>query len=363
MTRPPNPLEDSDNGIERTGELLLPEGRFNPARSIAIRVLIALGCIVVTTLVVYAERDGYRDASGDELSLLDAAYYATVTLSTTGYGDITPLSASARLTNILVITPLRFLFLIVLVGTTVELLTKRTRYEWRARRWRDKVSEHTVIIGYGVKGRSAAKALIDSGGQRDRIVVVADDDDSTRDATRLGLTAVQGDARRESVLQQAGISRASQVIIATDQDATSVLVTMLAKRLAPGATVVSAARETANVQFLRDSGADGVVVTAEAAGRLMSLSLLSPTAGSLMEDILESGRGLELTEREITPAEIGVGPDDLERRHGELVLAVIRDGTVHRFDERTIRAFNRGDRVVVIKESRQSGDLSDFAME
>ena len=358
MTRPPNPLDDSDNGIERTGELLLPEGRFNPARSIAIRVLIALGCIVITTLVVYAERDGYRDASGDELSLLDAAYYATVTLSTTGYGDITPLSASARLTNILVITPLRFLFLIVLVGTTVELLTKRTRYEWRARRWRDKVSEHTVIIGYGVKGRSAAKALIDSGGQRDRIVVVADDDDSTRDATRLGLTAVQGDARRESVLQQAGISRASQVIIATDQDATSVLVTMLAKRLAPGATVVSA--EFLLTGFHTD---DGVVVTAEAAGRLMSLSLLSPTAGSLMEDILESGRGLELTEREITPAEIGVGPDDLERRHGELVLAVIRDGTVHRFDERTIRAFNRGDRVVVIKESRQSGDLSDFAME
>ena len=60
------------------------------------------------------------------MSLWDAAYYATVTLSTTGYGDIVPITELARITNIFVITPLRFIFLIVLVGTTIEVLTRRT---------------------------------------------------------------------------------------------------------------------------------------------------------------------------------------------------------------------------------------------
>ena len=60
------------------------------------------------------------------VSLLDAAYYATVTLSTTGYGDITPVCDSSRLANVFVITPLRFLFLIVLViGITTQFLLRR----------------------------------------------------------------------------------------------------------------------------------------------------------------------------------------------------------------------------------------------
>lgn len=339
------------------GRVLLPERRLAPTRSILVRVAVALACILITAGTVYLERDGYSNAAGGELTVLDSFYYATVTLSTTGYGDISPLSQSARFTNIVLITPLRFLFLIVLVGTTLEVLTQRTRYEWRARKWRDTVADHTVVIGYGIKGRSAVRALVDSGVPENRIVVVAHDAETTREATEAGLAAVQGDARRETVLQEAGITRASRVVIATDQDATSVLVTMLAKRLAPTAVIVSAARETANAQFLRDSGADGVIVTAEAVGRLLSLSLVSPTAGALMEDLLETGRGLELRERGITAEEFGTPPESLEAK-GELVLAVLRGDEVHRFDGKSIRTLNKGDRVVVIRESRFDRDFS-----
>jgi voltage-gated potassium channel len=212
------------------------------------------------------------------------------------------------------------------------------------------VADHTVVIGYGIKGRSAVRALLDSGVPQSRIVVVGYDEDSVREAAEQGLTAVQGDAKREAVLHQAGIGRAGRIIIATDSDATSVLVTMLAKRLAPKAKIVSAARETANAQFLRDSGADGVIVTAEAVGRLLSMSLISETAGQLMEDLLESGRGLEVVERDVRPEDVGLSPEDLEGG-GELVLAVIRDGTVHRFDGQTVKVLNRADRLVVIRSS------------
>ena len=57
------------------------------------------------------------------MSLLDASYQATVTATTTGYGDIAPISPAARAWTALAVTPRRILFLIVLVGTTLEVLT------------------------------------------------------------------------------------------------------------------------------------------------------------------------------------------------------------------------------------------------
>lgn len=333
-----------------SARISLPTRGETPVRLLSLRFVIALSCVLITWGLVWLERAGYSDSSDGEVSGLDALYYATVTLSTTGYGDIAPISDLARLTNVFVITPLRFLFLIVLVGTALETLTRRYRQEGRAQKWRRSLSDHTLIIGFGVKGRAAAQAVIDAGAAPERVVVVTDDIESATEAKRMGLACVMGDARREDVLTDAGIDRASQVIISTNSDDTSVLVALTVRRLAPhGAKIVSAARESASAQVLRDSGVDGVIVTAEAAGRLLSMQLLSPTAGDMMEDLLDTSRGLEMVERPITGEELGIGPMELEKK-GELVLAIIRDGRVTRFDESAVRVFQRDDRVVVVRQ-------------
>ena len=72
----------------------LPRRAQGPLRSISIRVGVAAACLALTTVLVYLERDGYRDGTGTPLTWLDALYYSTVTLSTTGYGDISPRDAS-----------------------------------------------------------------------------------------------------------------------------------------------------------------------------------------------------------------------------------------------------------------------------
>lgn len=55
------------------------------------------------------ESGGYTDSADGHVSVSDALYYTTVTLTTTGYGDITPVTEGARLVNIIVITPLRIM--------------------------------------------------------------------------------------------------------------------------------------------------------------------------------------------------------------------------------------------------------------
>jgi len=276
-----------------------------------------------------------------------------VSLSTTGYGDITPVSTEARLVNILVITPLRFLFLIVLVGTTVEVLTSRGREEYRQHRWRTRVRDHTVVIGFGVKGRTAVTTMLDSGTDPKKIVVVAADISHCEEASALGVVVVRGDGRREDVLRAAAVDSASAVIVAADSDDVTVLITLTARRLNPRAVITVAARESANASLLRQSGADSVIMTAESAGRLLAVTLLTPTAGGILEDLIDPGKGMEVVERTVTAEEIGIAPIKLVER-GTLVLAIIRDGITHRFDSGEITVFQRGDRVVLIRHHEEA---------
>ena len=338
-----------DDGF--SGTLHLPERHMSPAAQVVVRILIAFACLLLATIVVYVGRAGYRDAAGVPLTWLSAAYYATVSLSTTGYGDITPITPEARLMNILVITPLRILFLIVLVGTTIEILTNRTRALHNEKRWRAKVNHHTVVIGYGVKGRSAVTMLLQSGERGKQIVVITNDPLSVQEATRAGVMGVLGDARRDDILRQAEIEKADNVILAADEDDTTVLITLAVKRLNPRAQIVAAARESANSELIRSSGATSVIPTAEASGQLLGLAAVAPEAGLFMEDLLDPTKGLEVTQRKVTRDEIGLAPAALRER-GQIALAVIRDGNLVRFDEPGIKVLQKDDYLIVIAPSR-----------
>ncbi|MER6078154.1 potassium channel family protein [Streptomyces sp. NPDC001833] len=315
-----------------------------PIRQVAKRLAMALLVLVATALIVYADRDGYTDNSDGSVDLLDAFYYATVTLSTTGYGDITPVSDGARLTNIFVITPLRVLFLIILVGTTLEVLTERTRDEWRLNRWRSALRDHTVVVGFGTKGRSAIQTVCATGLKKEQVVVVDPSSKVIEAATADGYAGVMGDATRSEVLKRAEVQRARQIIIATQRDDTAVLVTLTARQLNKAAKIVAAVREEENAPLLKQSGADAVITSASAAGRLLGLSVLSPAAGMVIEDLIQQGSGLDLVERPAVKAEVGRTP----RETADLVVSVVRGHRVLGYDDPAVGTIEATDRLITI---------------
>lgn len=316
----------------------------HPFQQVAKRLSIALFLLVATALIVYADHEGYNDNSDGSVDFLDAFYYATVTLSTTGYGDITPVSDGARLTNILVVTPLRVFFLIVLVGTTLEVLTERTREEWRLNRWRSTLRDHTVVIGFGTKGRSAIQTVCATGLKKEQVVVVDPSGKAIEAASSEGYVGVVGDATRSEVLKRAEVHKARQIIIATQRDDTAVLVTLTARQLNRGAKIVAAVREEENAPLLKQSGADAVITSASAAGRLLGLSVLSPAAGMVMEDLIQQGSGLDMTERPVIKAEVGKSPRDTD----DLVVSVVRGHRVLGYDDPAIGTLQLTDRLITI---------------
>lgn len=315
-----------------------------PLRQVGRRLLMALAVLVVTVVIVYIDRDGYHDNANETVDFLDCVYYATVTLSTTGYGDIVPYSDSARLANILLVTPLRVLFLIILVGTTLEVLTERTREEFRLNRWRSTLRDHTVIIGFGTKGRSAIQTLCATGLSKEQIVIVDPSTKVIETANADGFVGVVGDATRSDVLLRAEVQRARQIVIATQRDDTAVLVTLTARQLNRGAKIVAAVREEENAPLLRQSGADAVITSASAAGRLLGLSVLSPSAGTVMEDLIQQGSGLDLVERPVTKSEVGKSV----RETGDLVVSVLRGHRLLGYDDPAASPLQLTDRVITI---------------
>ncbi|WP_327150006.1 potassium channel family protein [Nocardia sp. NBC_01329] len=330
------------------GLLRIPEAQSSPWISLTRRVMFAVGLLCAAAIVVYIGRDGYRDSADETVTLLDAFYYATVSLSTTGYGDIAPVTPSARLVNIFVITPLRVLFLIVLVGTTLAVLTERSRQALKIQRWRRTVRNHTVVVGYGTKGRTAIDAMLGDGVQPADIVVVDTDAVSLEAASTAGLVTVHGSATQSDVLRLAGVQNALSVIVATNRDDTAVLVTLTARELTKKAKIVASIRESENTHLLRQSGADSVVVSSETTGRLLGIATTTPSVVEMMEDLLTPEHGFAVAEREVEPSEVGGSP----RHLSDIVLGVVRAGVLVRVGEPSVDALESGDKLLYIRRAR-----------
>ena len=90
------------------GLIRMPAATTHPVVALLLRLVVALGSLFLAAMIVWLGGAGYVDNTSDTpISFNDAFYYATVSLSTTGYGDIVPVSPQARLVTTLVITPLR----------------------------------------------------------------------------------------------------------------------------------------------------------------------------------------------------------------------------------------------------------------
>jgi voltage-gated potassium channel len=324
----------------------LPSRRVSPLQAVASRAVLAFFLLVVSTIIVYLGRNGYKDAAspGQPLNLVACAYYSAVTLSTTGYGDIVPVTTTARVVNTFVITPIRVVFLILLIGTTLEVLTERTRMNWRISRWRSRLSRHTVLAGYGTKGRSTVSTLREAGTAREQLVVVDIAPQATAEANRADVVAITGDATRREVLASADIERAAQLIIAVDRDDTAVLIALTARQLNPDIAIIAAAREAENEALLLQCGAGQVVVSSAAAGRLLALSTMDAGVGQVLSELLDRSRGLALSERPAETAEVGIPV----RQAVPGAVAVLRAGRVIGADDPQAAALLDGDRIVLI---------------
>jgi len=346
----PNPLREERSRPPHIGILRLPEDR--PGRALLRRALLAIGIIVAVAILLWFDRDGLRDTAHPDRAIrfLDVFYFTVVSLTTVGYGDIVPISDGGRLINAVFLTPIRIFLWALFLGTAYEitLLRLRLREERQMRELHDRLRDHVVICGYGVKGRAIVSELTAHEEKPANIVVIDESEEAISEAARRGLVALRGDAGSEALLNAASVQRAAWVLIAPNRDDAAVLICLTVRNLAPDVHIVAAAREEENIKLLYRAGADLVVAPSVAGGRLMGNAVRQRVVPFYLEDMLAFGKGLSLSEHEVTAREAGKTAHDLIGDRDHLVIGVARGGERWHFNEIAGRALREGDIVVYL---------------
>jgi voltage-gated potassium channel len=85
-----------------------------------------------------------------------------------------------------------------------------------------------------------------------------------------GALVIHGDAKRHTVLQEAGIERARGLCVVIDNDADNLYITITAKALNPKLKIITRAGQERYAKAMRTSGADEVVIPEFEGGKLAS---------------------------------------------------------------------------------------------
>ena len=82
-------------------------------------------------MIHWWDRGGLVDNLDGEVSFLDVVYFTMISITTTGFGDIAPISDRARLVEAVIVTPIRFAVFFIFVGTAYNFIIKRSWEKWR----------------------------------------------------------------------------------------------------------------------------------------------------------------------------------------------------------------------------------------
>jgi len=343
--------------------------RFKPLRravnlpvwgDLGIRLGLALFLIAIVVLVHWIDRDGLRDTVDGHVSFLDVVYFTMISITTTGFGDIAPVSDKARLIEAVIVTPIRFAVFFIFVGTAYNFIIKHSWEKWRMARIQEKLSGHVVVLGFGVSGSQSVEELIERGIEPDNIVVVDPSEERLAQAEKLGVNVMAADATRDDTLNAVRIQTAQSVLVSAGRDDTSILIVLTVRHLAPNLPISVVVRAEDNEFLARQAGANNVINPVRFTGLLLAGSAKGTHISDYLADLASVTGRVQLIERTVTDDECGASIEDLTS--GGRGLRVYRGDRAIGFWEPECQDLQPGDVIVEIvptENGHSNGDHTE----
>jgi voltage-gated potassium channel len=319
-----------------------------PWLQFAIRMGMLLGMIVFIVAFHWFERDSLKDNIDGHVTFADVIYFTMISATTTGYGDIVPVTERARLFDALIVTPIRVFFILILAGTAYTFVIKQTWNRWLMRLIQKNLRDHILIAGFGVSNDKAMAELLAGGVNPKKIVVIDNNQASLDRASECGVAVLLGDASRDETLCAAHVDRAQAMLISAGRDDSNILIVLTARKLAPELKISVTIREEDNEDIAKQAGADTVVNPVSFAGLLLAGSLQGPHRAEYLADLATSEGRVQLRERIIEPHEVGFS---LEQVCTGQAVRLIRDGKAHAPSDSAFQRLAPGDRILEIIDS------------
>ncbi len=218
--------------------------------------------------------------------LFDSFYWAIVTISTAGYGDIVPTDTAAKL-----VTMGTLFIQIFLLGYLISVITAAVSSEQQKRQLGilgTDMHDHIVVLGYGGVGRAAVRELL---AQDQTVAVVADRAEDVPNIRALApesrLFVTYGPPAERDVLERANVARAHSVIVATDDDANNMIAALNVRSLAPAVRVIVSISRAELRDTLRTAGVTFVASPSDMGGRLCASAAFEPDVADALDDLTQ----------------------------------------------------------------------------
>jgi voltage-gated potassium channel len=262
----------------------------------------------------------------ERMGFVDSLYMTIITLSTVGFGEVKPLDATGKV----------FVMFLILFGVTLVGFSAAAVGQWViegqfrelvSRRKMDngikKQSGHSIIAGFGRVGRQVAVEFARRGVP---FVVLEKGAEGLKRLQVDGWPYIQGDATDEELLTQAGIARAKTLVSTLPEEAQNVYLTLTARYMNPGLTIIARADFDDGEKKLMRAGANYVVVPHILGGTRMAMAALQPNVVDFMQMTATGQEGL-MAEELVVPATSrlcgqSVSQSNLKRDYGVTIIGI-----------------------------------------
>ena len=232
-------------------------------------------------------------------SILDSLYVTAQTVTTVGFGDLTPRTVLGR--------AFATVFMMLGVGVVLYALTSTMQSivhsELFARyghsRKMSKLRDHFIICGAGRVGSHLIRSLRAVDGD---VVVIESDQKKAEALMDVGIRVLLRDATLEGTLIEAGVEHAHGLATCLPDDADNVYVVLTARDLNPKIHIVArAAEEQAESKLIR-AGANRVVAPTIIGGHRMAMALTRPAVGDFLDSVTANELELGFEQLEVDTA-------------------------------------------------------------
>lgn len=293
-------------------------GRREIRRPFGFAALLLLAIVVVGVL-------GYVFIEG--WSVVDALWMVVITLTSIGYGEVHPLSATGRVFTMLLIAAGLSVGTYTMTQLTRSLLEGDLgRYfkERRRKRMMADLSDHYIVIGYGRLGRIVARELQATG---HRVAVI--EREGARGLDDSEFPFILGDGSNDEVLRQAGIERARGLAVTAAPAAEAIFITLSGRQLNPSIPILTRVESDEGATKARRAGATAVVSPHSMGGWRMAHGLVRPYTTTFLDlATLAEHQDIMLEEIEVGARSGWSGCSlkelGMRQQHGVLVVALRR---------------------------------------